>query len=150
MILDLPAAFGDRNQIFERVGRNAVLVRIGAFDQKLAQLLLLRRVKLARTARLGAIEQAVQPLSIVALDGVAQRLPLHASGPRRRADGHPAERMGNAKHTAARPIVLLRPRKPQQRFLAAKILSHFCPAPHHAPQINHRLALYESRKNNLG
>ena len=73
MILNLPPALSNFNEVIQRVGRDAILIGIGTFDQKLAQLLLLRRIELARAARLGAVEQALQPFCVVALDGVAQR-----------------------------------------------------------------------------
>ena len=71
MILNLPAALNNLDKVIERVGRDAILIRIGTFDQKLAQLLLLRRIELARAARFAAVEQALQPFRVVALDGVA-------------------------------------------------------------------------------
>jgi hypothetical protein len=106
----------------------------------------LRRIEFTRPARFGAVEQTLQPFRVIALDGVAKRLPLHARRPRRRADRHAPERMSNPQHATARSIVLLRPRKPKQRFLAVKILSNFCSAPHDALRINNRLAFDESRK----
>ena len=147
MILNLPAALNNLDKVIERVGRDAILIGIGTFDQKFGQLLLLRRIELARAARFAAVEEALQPFCVVALDGVAQRLPLHARCPRRRVDRHPAQNMRDPQHAAARPIVFLRPREPQERFHAVEIASHFRLAPHDALRINDRLALHESRKN---
>ena len=66
---------------------------------------------------------------VVALDGVAKRLPLHAGGSRRLADGHSPKRVSNPQHAPAGAVVLLRPRKSQQPFPTVKIVSNFRPAP---------------------
>jgi hypothetical protein len=134
MILNLPPALSNLDEVIQRVGRDAILIGIGALDQKLAQLFLLRRIELARAAWFGAVEQTLQPFCVIPLDGVAKRLPFHACRLRRRANRHASKRMSNSQHATARPIVLLRPRKPQQPFLAVKIATNFCSAPHDAPE----------------
>ena len=60
MILNLPPGLSSLNKVI-KLGRDAVLFGIGTLDQKIAQLLLLRRIELARAARFGAVEQALQP-----------------------------------------------------------------------------------------
>ena len=62
VIFNLPPALGNLDEVVERVGRNAVLIGIGALDQKLAQLLLLRRIELARAAWLRPVEQCPSAL----------------------------------------------------------------------------------------
>ena len=74
MIFGFEALSGDRAEIVERVGRNAVFVGIGASHNDFGKRLFLTGIELARPARLVTIVEAVDAFGIVALDRITKRL----------------------------------------------------------------------------
>lgn len=82
MIADTEAARREVGEIFQRVGRDAVDVRVGANGDRGAERVLLNGSELARPAGLGAVVEAGKPFGVVASDGIAERLALDADDAR--------------------------------------------------------------------
>src|SRR5262245_30422762 len=70
MVRHLPFLAHDASEVLARVGRHTFLLDIRTGDHDRTQLLLLDGVQTARPARLRPIVETVDPLNVVALDGV--------------------------------------------------------------------------------
>jgi hypothetical protein len=111
MVGHLPALGGDPHQIVARVCGQAVLVGVGACDHDLDQLGFLLLIEMPRTAGLGAIVEPLEPLGVVALDRIAQRLVRHVRQPGCLAALETVDRIGDPQHSHRRPAVVLAPRQ---------------------------------------
>ena len=77
-----------QSEILQRVGRDAVDLGIGTGQDHLGKLGLLVGVEPRWTTIAPAIRKTVDAVGVVANNPVAQRLPVHASRPRRRLPAH--------------------------------------------------------------
>jgi len=146
MIADTEAALGEFGEIFQRVGRDAVDVRVGAHGDRGAERVLLNGSELARPAGLGAVVEAGKPFGVVASDGIAERLALDADDARGLREDHPFHRIGDGEHAPRRPGNGLAAREPPQVARLVQIGADCSPRCHRALRIIDRLALHESQR----
>jgi len=133
MVGDAEPRLHDLGQVFQCVGRDAVDLGIGAFDDDLAELGLLRSCKLAAATRLGPIVEAGKPLSVVALDRITERLALDADYPRRIREAHAVHGIGDPQHAPRRPRYPLASRPPPQLAGCVQIVPDRCSRCHGLP-----------------
>lgn len=93
-----PLLAHDAGEFLLRVGRHALRVHIGTGKDDLAELALLSAVETARLVRLWKIVEARDTFGVVALDGVAQRLPQHAGQPCRLGARQALQCIGDRQH----------------------------------------------------
>jgi hypothetical protein len=98
------ALFGDGACILKRVSGDAAFLRIGANTDDPGEFLFLRGIELAIAPGTWAVLKSFHAFSIVALDGIAQRLALDPSSLRGSGKTHAFKRVGKAK----KPLYLAR------------------------------------------
>ena len=76
MIRHTKLFFADVQEVIERVGRDAILFRVGALQYQFGEPGFLFPAEMAWTAGPVSIIESVEALGVVARDGIAQRLPI--------------------------------------------------------------------------
>jgi hypothetical protein len=99
MIRHTKLFFADAQEVIERVGRDAILFRVGALQYQFGELGFAFPAEMAWTAGPASIMESVEALSVIARGGITQRLPIHACATRRLGSCLPAR---SQLHTCAR------------------------------------------------
>jgi len=126
MIRHTKLFFADVQEVIERVGRDAILFRVGALQYQFGELGFVFPAEMAWTARPASIMESVEALSVLARGGIAQRLPIHACATRRLVSALAFQRARNCIHA----------RGCARRFSALQSLVHVVtrPRPIFAPE----------------
>src|SRR3990172_668489 len=146
------AILGERAEIVERVGGDAVDFGIGSGDDRCGEALLLRSIEPASAPRAGTILEPSEAFDVVALDGVAERLALHAGGHRRLREAHAVECVGDGQEALDRARRRIPPCHRSQLVRREEIAPDLGLSALHdgALRIKSRLTPYESRTGREG
>jgi hypothetical protein len=117
---------------------------IGARKNQLLQLLHLGLRQRRRTAATRCIAQPGNPIGVVAVHPVAQRLPVHAAGRRRFGPRGPFQNIGDRQNTAGYPA-LAASRRSLPKLRRRQLQPRHLDPPTHDPLLRSKTPATENR-----